>query len=144
MPRVFCPECNHCLEGAPSPICPECGTEWTLTAAYRKKFREKLTARDRLVLGFYAFMFLKIAALALLLAGWRLAPWPAPLPMLKGGLSMYWVVPFSLLAAVFLWCFLDTMWTIIRGEATDLSLELLTLWERTRYRRFWMLWDVLD
>ena len=131
MPRVFCPECNHCLEGAPSPICPECGTEWTLTAAYRKKFREKLTTRDRLVLGFYAFMFIKIAALALLLAGWRLAPWPAPWPMLKAGLSMYWVVPFSLLAGLPGWCLADTLVSIIRGKATELSLELLMWWERS-------------
>gem|GEM_PF-3746928 len=131
MPRVFCQECNHCLEGAPSPICPECGTEWSMTAAYRKKFREKLTTRDRLVLGVYAFLFLIIAVMALLVAGWRLGPWPAPWPMLKAGYSTYWVVLFSLLAGVSGWCLSDTLCSIIRGQATDLSLELLTWWERS-------------
>ncbi|MDX2116767.1 MAG: hypothetical protein SFY96_01145 [Planctomycetota bacterium] len=115
-----------------------------MTAAYRKEVREKLSSRDRLVLGFYAFVFLGIAAMLLLLAGWRLGPWPAPWPILKPGLSMYWVVPFSLLSGVCVWCLADTLWSIIRGQATDLSLELLMWWERSGDGGDGTSWSIFD
>lgn len=133
MPAVHCLNCGQNLEGVPSTKCPECGTEWTLTAAYNSTHRETLSIRDRLVLAFYGGKFTFIAYLFLLLAGWRF--WPVP--GLRAGVSMYWTGCFSLLGLFFVLLTGNMLWSIVRGEATDTALALLEWWDNCSNRWDW-------